>query len=231
MPIDPASGAPVPLPERRWFCEVHRDQAEPGDLDPWRPSRLVMTPTGIRDLDADAAEAERMERELESRHLAREREQAQPGRKPTASPRSRRPTSSSAGASFRRDRDLMAHRRDRVAEHEGGHIAALVMLRGQLPQMASADRPAADLSGVVRLSFTHDTIAEAAEDCGLVFLSGPLAEGTAAPESPPDSAAPGDEGALAKLSQYLRLDKAGWEASWPEPRRSPGIPTTCVFRD
>ena len=41
------SGAPVPVAARRWWCPVHRDQAAPGDLDPWQAPALRFGPAGL----------------------------------------------------------------------------------------------------------------------------------------------------------------------------------------
>jgi hypothetical protein len=68
----------MPVPERRWFCEAHRDQASAHDLEHWR-SDLRWTPTtrgviDLRELEADRA---REATELESRRVRREAIQAE----------------------------------------------------------------------------------------------------------------------------------------------------------
>jgi hypothetical protein len=61
MPVSPR-GLPKPVAARRWWCEQHRDQAEPGDLDPI---------PGINQVRVDALGFPRMSPEAEQ-HYERE---------------------------------------------------------------------------------------------------------------------------------------------------------------
>jgi hypothetical protein len=75
--VDPTTGAPMPVPERRWFCETHRDQASAHDLEHWR-SDLRWSPTrGVVDLKELEADRAREAAELESRRVRREANQAE----------------------------------------------------------------------------------------------------------------------------------------------------------
>jgi hypothetical protein len=110
------------------------------------------------------------------------------------------------------------HHRPRVAEHEAAHVAGAVMLRGSLPEFASADRPEHGLAGVTRLDFTDDGLDEEPEDFLVIALAGPLAH--AADDWPPawpiepdrvDAEFRSDARALESLGRYCDLDKAGFE--------------------
>jgi hypothetical protein len=60
-PVGP-SGEWIPHPAARWFCEAHRDQAEPGDLDPPDDLEPRINPATMQVLPS-RAECERLERE------------------------------------------------------------------------------------------------------------------------------------------------------------------------
>jgi hypothetical protein len=74
-----AGGQWVPHPAARWFCEAHRDQAEPGDLDPyeadgWIDFRTMQAIPGRAERKRLAAEQQRLREEDRRRNEAREAE-------------------------------------------------------------------------------------------------------------------------------------------------------------
>jgi hypothetical protein len=61
-------GVPIATEVRRWFCPAHRDQAQPGDMEP-RGSGLKISPSGAIVPDDDPAEHMRdLERERSRRN-------------------------------------------------------------------------------------------------------------------------------------------------------------------
>jgi hypothetical protein len=75
-PLSDVTGAPMKVAAKRWWCPEHEHLAAPGDLNPWT-SPLRMTARGIVDIEEEAAEAKRIETELESRRVRREQLQAE----------------------------------------------------------------------------------------------------------------------------------------------------------
>jgi hypothetical protein len=77
FPVRPGSGAVMPHPAKRWWCEEHRAGHE-ADLEPWTP-RTAFGPSGAivfldeveRDIEIAEREAERRAAELEARRAAR----------------------------------------------------------------------------------------------------------------------------------------------------------------
>jgi hypothetical protein len=67
-------GVPCETPVRKWFCEAHRDQARPGDMEP-RGSGLYIGPSGVIK-EIDEAEQARAAAEAESRRAQLEAEAA-----------------------------------------------------------------------------------------------------------------------------------------------------------
>ena len=64
-----AGGAIAPVRARRFWCELHSDQAEPGDLDAWEPATVQIDPLsgGLRLPEEQALAAEHYRRQAEQR--------------------------------------------------------------------------------------------------------------------------------------------------------------------
>jgi hypothetical protein len=75
--VDPATGATLPVLERRWFCETHRDQASAHDLEHWRSDLRWDPRRGVIDLKELEADRAREAAELESRRVRREANRAE----------------------------------------------------------------------------------------------------------------------------------------------------------
>jgi hypothetical protein len=75
IPLDPTTGIPTTTKAKRWFCRAHRDQAQPGDLQP-RPLRIRRAPSGAL-VEVDEAELAREATAEESRRRQREAEVAE----------------------------------------------------------------------------------------------------------------------------------------------------------
>ena len=69
------NGVPAATNTKKWFCEAHRGQARPGDLDPL-PSPWRYSPSGAI-IEVDAAELAREQTAAESRRVQREAELAE----------------------------------------------------------------------------------------------------------------------------------------------------------
>ena len=68
-------GVPVPVSVRRWWCEAHRDQAQPGDMQPYT-SGIRMSESGSL-LPIDDREWEKIRAEQEIRRQRHERRLAE----------------------------------------------------------------------------------------------------------------------------------------------------------
>jgi hypothetical protein len=74
FPVDPATGAPQRSRAKRWRCSVHAAGHE-DDLRPWT-SPIVIGPSGLRDLDAEEAEALAQRWEADRHKLQHEQRRA-----------------------------------------------------------------------------------------------------------------------------------------------------------
>ncbi len=70
------SGLPVASPLKRWWCDLHRSEAPPGDLEIWT-SPIVMSAAGMIDTEREAIEAAQAERERERLEARRAAQQAE----------------------------------------------------------------------------------------------------------------------------------------------------------
>jgi hypothetical protein len=107
---------------------------------------------------------------------------------------------------------MRVHYRSSTAKHEAGHVASVIMLRGRLPELVTADWPKHDTAGLTRLDFSNDGLDERPLDFVVLTLAGPLAESAPIPDWPPNAGAENtrDEHALATLVDFLGLDEDDW---------------------
>lgn len=110
----------------------------------------------------------------------------------------------------------MSYDRRKVAQHEAGHCAALLML-GHVPARVTADRPSTQLFGLMEHPWQNadELKPEWVRDLGIAILAGPLAEGKRdwPPRWPLEIGSPGDAGQLAACAKYLRWGRAEYDAA------------------
>jgi hypothetical protein len=113
--------------------------------------------------------------------------------------------------------------RGRVARHEGGHVAALVIVGHRLPRRITADWPTAESFGLTEIDWETEGInRESARHVAISILCGPLAEGCEdwPPAWPIDRDSEiSDVRQLAVLASYLTLSESGWDELVAEARR------------
>jgi hypothetical protein len=103
--------------------------------------------------------------------------------------------------------------RPRIALHEAGHVAGLLM-SGRVPARVSIDWPEAKSAGLTSNDFeAYGVSRDSAPDFIVAILLGPLAE--AQPSWPPEwpldqDATDRDARQIAILAEYGRLDERGW---------------------
>jgi hypothetical protein len=103
--------------------------------------------------------------------------------------------------------------RVRLARHEAGHVAGLI-LSGRVPAQVSADWPYEGVHAVTTLDFSDDGVnPDTAPDFALMILLGPLAEEREGwPLTWPidRNADSRDAQQLAVLADYMGIGAAGW---------------------
>jgi hypothetical protein len=118
--------------------------------------------------------------------------------------------------------------RRRVAVHESGHTAGLVIACRWLPKRVTADWPADRVLGQLGVDWsTKGLNPKLVRGLMLAILLGPIGEGCEPPAWPPDPDVERDERQLALLADYLKLQETDWRLLVTEAQV---ISTTPTFR-
>jgi hypothetical protein len=101
--------------------------------------------------------------------------------------------------------------RQRVAVHEAGHVAGLIIACRWVPERVTADRPDERTLGRMTLNWsTRGLNPKLARGVALAIMLGPIAEGSEPPAWPLDPDGDNDARQLALLADYLKLEEADW---------------------
>lgn len=114
---------------------------------------------------------------------------------------------------------MKRYERERVAVHEAGHAASLI-LQGRLPWSVTADRPTEQLWGSLEIAWDEEgeLTEESVERTAIVVHCGPIhaEDKDWPPKYPPPLGEPGDAGQLSACMRYLGWGRAEYEAAYIE---------------